>query len=91
MREKSLAIVGWIPKAKVMTGKATAPPPSEVAPAMTAPKTMVTERRYRSAKKEKKLCLMARLHLMTKKFQFSLFFTWNNLSVKFLGKASAKQ
>ena len=57
-------MVGLIPKAKVMTGKATAPPPSEVAPAIMAPKIMVTERTYRSAKYRKKLCLMARLHLL---------------------------
>ena len=42
--EKSLAMVGLMPKAKVMTGKATAPPPSEVAPATMAPKIIVTVR-----------------------------------------------
>ena len=41
MREKSLAIAGLIFRAKVMTGKATAPPPSEVAPATMEPKIMV--------------------------------------------------
>jgi hypothetical protein len=41
MSEKSLATAGSIFKAKVMTGKATAPPPSEVAPATMDPKTMV--------------------------------------------------
>ena len=32
MSEKSLAMAGEIPRAKVITGKATAPPPSEVMP-----------------------------------------------------------
>ena len=44
MMEKSLAMVGLMPKARVMTGKATAPPPSEVAPATMAPKIIVTVR-----------------------------------------------
>jgi hypothetical protein len=41
INEKSLAIVGLIFKTRVMTGKATAPPPSEVAPATIDPKIMV--------------------------------------------------
>ena len=44
MIEKSLATAGRIPRASVITGKAMAPPPSEVAPPTMAPKTMVTER-----------------------------------------------
>lgn len=44
MMEKSLATAGRIPRASVITGKAMAPPPSEVAPPTMAPKTMVTER-----------------------------------------------
>ena len=40
--EKSLAIEGFILKNKVMIGKATAPPPSEVAPAMKEAKIIVT-------------------------------------------------
>ena len=32
MREKSLATAGLIPRARVITGKATAPPPSLVIP-----------------------------------------------------------
>jgi hypothetical protein len=43
MIEKSLAMVDDMFNARVMTGKATAPPPSEVAPAIMAPKTIVTE------------------------------------------------
>ena len=39
--EKSLATEGSIFKAKVMTGNATAPPPSDVAPATMEPKIMV--------------------------------------------------
>ena len=53
MMEKSLATVGRIPKANVMTGKAIAPPPSDVAPPTMAPKTMVSERMYRSGKRAK--------------------------------------
>ena len=34
IREKSRAIAGFMPKARVITGKATAPPPSEVIPEM---------------------------------------------------------
>ena len=41
--EKSLATGGVMPSTRVMTGKATAPPPTEVAPATSAPKTMVME------------------------------------------------
>ena len=44
MREKSLATDGAMPRASVMTGKATAPPPSEVIPATVAPKIIVMER-----------------------------------------------
>jgi hypothetical protein len=44
MIEKSLAIEGGIPSAKVMTGKATAPPPSEVAPPIIAPKIIVMDK-----------------------------------------------
>ncbi len=62
MREKSLAMEGLIPKAKVMTGKATAPPPSDVMPPTVAPTTMVKERAYRSGNRAKKLFLMARHH-----------------------------
>ncbi len=50
MSEKSLATVGSIPNAKVMTGNATAPPPSDVIPATNAPKTMVKVICQRSAK-----------------------------------------
>ena len=32
MSEKSLAMAGLMPRARVITGKATAPPPSEVIP-----------------------------------------------------------
>merc|ERR1711962_179943 len=42
---KSLATAGLIPSARVITGKATAPPPSLVIPATKAPKTMVMDRR----------------------------------------------
>ena len=42
--EKSLAMAGGIPRAKVMTGNATAPPPSDVAPPIMAPKIMVMDR-----------------------------------------------
>ena len=43
--EKSLATDGSIPSARVMTGNATAPPPSEVAPPIMAPKIMVMDKR----------------------------------------------
>ena len=46
MREKSLATDGETLSAKVMTGKATAPPPSEVAPATIDPKIMVMDMMY---------------------------------------------
>ena len=49
-------------RAKVMTGKATAPPPSDVIPPTVAPTTMVKERAYRSGNKAKKLFLIARHH-----------------------------
>ena len=42
--EKSLATDGVMPKARVMTGKAIAPPPSDVAPPTIAPKIMVTDK-----------------------------------------------
>ena len=42
--EKSLAIAGGMPRASVMTGNATAPPPSEVAPPISAPKIMVMDK-----------------------------------------------
>jgi hypothetical protein len=45
MSEKSLATDGLIPRARVMTGKATAPPPSDVIPPIVAPKTIVMESR----------------------------------------------
>ncbi len=38
MSEKSLAMAGLIPRARVITGKATAPPPSEVMPGKNWPK-----------------------------------------------------
>ena len=41
MSEKSLAIEGGILRARVMTGKATAPPPSDVAPPIAEPKIIV--------------------------------------------------
>ncbi len=41
MSEKSLAIEGAKCRTRVMTGNATAPPPSEVAPPMKAPKIIV--------------------------------------------------
>jgi hypothetical protein len=53
MMEKSLATAGAIPRARVMTGKAMAPPPSEVAPPTIAPKIMVTVKMYRSGKRAK--------------------------------------
>jgi len=43
MKEKSRATGGAIPKTRVMTGKATAAPPSEVAPATIEPNTMVMD------------------------------------------------
>jgi hypothetical protein len=66
MIEKSLAMVDDMFNARVMTGKATAPPPSEVAPAIMAPKTIVTESKYRLEKYWKKSCLIARLHQIWK-------------------------
>ena len=50
IRLKSLATEGAMPRARVITGKATAPPPSLVMPATVAPKIIVMERRYRSGK-----------------------------------------
>ena len=44
MSEKSLAMAGGIPRANVMTGKATAPPPSDVIPPTVAPTIMVNGR-----------------------------------------------
>jgi predicted HAD superfamily phosphohydrolase YqeG len=41
MKEKSLAMVGDKWRTSVMTGKATAPPPSAVAPPMKDPTSMV--------------------------------------------------
>jgi hypothetical protein len=41
MREKSLATEGANLRTRVITGKATAPPPSEVAPPMKDPISMV--------------------------------------------------
>ena len=46
MSEKSRATEGAMPRASVMTGKATAPPPSDVMPAMVAPNIIVMERMY---------------------------------------------
>jgi hypothetical protein len=43
MSEKSLATPGSIARARVMTGKATAPPPSDVAPPIMDPKIMVMD------------------------------------------------
>ena len=43
MRDKSLATAGLMPRASVMTGKATAPPPSEVIPATMAPPIIVMD------------------------------------------------
>lgn len=43
MSEKSLAHSGSILNTSVITGKATAPPPSEVAPAINDPNTMVRD------------------------------------------------
>jgi len=43
MNEKSLATEGGICKAKVMTGKATAPPPSDVAPPIKDPNAIVMD------------------------------------------------
>merc|ERR1719500_234581 len=42
---KSRATAGLMPRASVITGKATAPPPSLVIPATRAPKIIVMERR----------------------------------------------
>ena len=42
MSEKSRATLGGIWNPRVITGKATAPPPSLVAPAMKEPNAMVT-------------------------------------------------
>ena len=42
MKLKSRATAGLMPSASVITGKATAAPPSEVAPATSDPNTMVT-------------------------------------------------
>ena len=39
---KSLAMIGGISKSRVKTGKATAPPPSVVAPAIKEPKPIVS-------------------------------------------------
>ena len=50
MSEKSLATEGLILRARVMTGKATAPPPSEVIPPMVAPNTIVIDIKNRSGK-----------------------------------------
>lgn len=43
MKEKSRATGGAIPNTRVITGKATAAPPSEVAPATIEPNTMVMD------------------------------------------------
>ena len=40
---KFRATEGFISKINVITGKAIAPPPSELAPAMNDPKTMVSD------------------------------------------------
>ncbi len=53
MKEKSLATAGGMCKANVMTGKATAPPPSDVAPPMKDPNAMVIDIGYREGKYEK--------------------------------------
>ena len=62
INEKSLATAGAIPNAKVMTGKATAPPPSEVIPATVAPKIIVILSTYLSGKRLKRSCLKAKHH-----------------------------
>ncbi len=62
MREKSLATAGLMPNARVITGKATAPPPSDVIPPTAAPKIIVKVRAYLSGKRAKKSCFMARHH-----------------------------
>ena len=53
IRLKSLATAGAILRARVMTGKATAPPPSLVMPATVAPSIMVRESAYLSGNLEK--------------------------------------
>jgi len=45
MREKSLATAGSILMARVMTGNATAPPPSDVMPPTAAPRIIVNVRK----------------------------------------------
>jgi hypothetical protein len=53
MSEKSLATEGSMCRARVMTGKATAPPPSDVAPPIMDPKIIVIDIRYRSSNSRK--------------------------------------
>ena len=53
IRLKSLATEGEIPRARVITGKATAPPPSLVIPATVAPNIMVMDSKYLEGKYEK--------------------------------------
>ena len=53
-REKSRATLGAILKPSVMTGNATAPPPSLVAPAMNEPNAIVTLMNQFSANRPKR-------------------------------------